>query len=299
VDSIARDRNFFSRFKERVQLGSGRDPGGRYFAILLEQVFYEIPDILPAVVFRLPRNRRFRATQAITEYYFLPGKRAADLAFLDANGNVLGLVEVKEEDQLTKRNTDQTRDYLSFVKKGRRQFSYVTKHLPAQASQKLLLSSKMMPTFYSDLYAGIKNALAQDRWDRCPVARMFCAYIEKQGVMYMDDDIDDYVLGLLLQQGNSGIRRAVSGQKVTAERLSQTPQLLATLMSNVEALGIEFHNKYRSLLGNRFSPRFAFYPMWNTEEVRDRLVEYTKPETPRADRYEKLSCLAPRLLQGW
>jgi hypothetical protein len=72
-------RSFFTRFKERLHQEGNKDPGGRYFSVLLEQVFHEVPDVLAKLLFPACRPRQFRHPRVQTDFPYDTG-RLADLA---------------------------------------------------------------------------------------------------------------------------------------------------------------------------------------------------------------------------
>jgi len=270
-------KSFFARFKEHVRKEGSKDPGGRYFSILLEQVFLETPEALAKSLFPTCRTSRFRHARVQTDFQYKP-ERLADLAFLDTEDRVIGLVEVKEEDQLGPGTGDQTQDYLSYVRNNSTPqapiyFAYVTKHLPSEKSNSALQKDGREPTYYSELYRDFSEYLKDPKQSqRSPVAQLFCKYLQEEGVVYrlLEPD-DDNVLRLLLRQGFGLGGTTGFGRDISAERLMQVPAFLGTLLSNVQAMGVEFHNRFRDQLGNRFAPRFAFYPWWEIKKVSKRL----------------------------
>lgn len=265
----AERRSFFVRFKKRLQQ-EGSDPGGRYFSVLLEQVFYEIPEVLCKSLFPTCRKGQFRHARVETDFQYAP-RRFADLAFFDLEDRTIGLVEVKEEDQLGPGTGDQTHDYLTYIKKNSTEkrpihFAYVTKHLPSDRSSLALRDAQLRPIYYSDLHNDLVKYLAEPQQrQRSPVTQLFCRYLQEEGVVYQPiSSEDENTLRLLLRQG-LGMR---GGKKdVTAERQMQVPTLLGTLLANVQAMGVEFHNRFKNELGNRFVPRFSFYPLWRKNNL--------------------------------
>lgn len=270
-------RSFFGRFKRRIQQEGTKDPGGRYFAILLEQIFSETPEVLAKLLFPTCQESKFRHAQVITEFRFQPD-RQADLAFLDAEDRVLGLVEVKEEDQLGPGTGEQTSDYLSYIKKTATPeapiyFSYVTKHLPSNKSSLQLEKNGVAPVYYNDIYYGLSKYLAISRQrNRSPMTKLFHQYLEEEGAVYQKlTSGQDDTLRLLLRQGLGLGNTFGLGNRMTADRLMQTPKLLDVLIGNVEAMSIEFHNGFKEHLGNRFQSKFRFRPYWNMEKLSKRL----------------------------
>jgi hypothetical protein len=217
------------------------------------------------MLFPTCRASQFRHARVETDFPYKSG-RLADLALLDPEDRTIALVEVKEEDQLGLGTGDQTYDYLSYIKKNSTQhkpihFAYVTKHLPSKSSSLALQKEGFKPTYYND-YNGLSKYLAEPRQrQQSPVAQLFCKYLQEEGVVYQALTLEDEnTLRLLLRQG-FGMRGMMGfGKDVTAERQMQVPTLLGTLLANVQAMGIEFHNRFKDHLGNRSVPKFAFYP---------------------------------------
>ena len=255
-----------------------------------------MPEALAKFLFPTCRASKFRNARVQTDFPYNPG-RLADLAFLDAEDRVIGLVEVKEEDQLGPGTGDQTQDYLSYVRKNSTQrapvhFAYVTKHLPSEKSSLVLQISGVKPTYYSELYDRFSKYLADPKLlQRSPVTQLFCRYLQEEGVVYqMLTPEDENTLRLLLRQG-FGMRGMTGfGKDVTAERQMQVPILLGTLLANVQAMGIEFHNRFKDQLGNRFVPKFAFYPAWQMKKVSKRLKD--------PDWYDEIDVIDPDLCDG-
>ena len=251
MSGIRAQENFFSRFKGRLKQADERDPGGRYFSTLLEEVFHEAPDALRDVLFPASRKADFQNAKVTTELKY-DGTRRADLAFLDEKDNVIGLIEVKEEDQMTAGSGDQTLAYLTFIKNAEQSgrsihFAYVTKHMPSNDSYSALLAHGMKPTFYSDIDYLLPKVLKKTgAWERSPVAQLFCKYLSEEGVVYHPLTAnEDSVLRLLVRQGLSLQGHTGFGKDKTSSRLVETPKLLSKLLSNAEAMGIGFHQKFR------------------------------------------------------
>ena len=148
-------------------------------------------------------------------------------------------------------------------------FAYVTKHLPSNESYLALQDYGYTPIFYNELYHSLSKILKRtEQWERSPVAQLFCKYLEEEGMVYQTLTRDDEsTLRLLLRQGFGLSGVTGFGKEMTAERLIQVPQLLGHLLSNVEAMGVEFHNRFKGHLGNRFMPKYGFYPTWQIERL--------------------------------
>ena len=145
--AVTDQASFFTRFKKRLTVATESDPGGRYFAVLLQQVFQESPDALRQILFPRSIKAKFSDARAFTERDHVETRRA-DLAFYDAQNNIIGLVEVKEDDQLAPLAGAQVDDYISYVKWEKEvnkrvvHFAFVTKHLPSRRSQEALARAK-------------------------------------------------------------------------------------------------------------------------------------------------------------
>ena len=162
----------------------------------------------------------------------------------------------------------------------------MTKHLPSTVSNLALEKSGVRPTYYGDLYSGFSKYLTDPQQrHRSPVVQLFCRYLEEEGIVYqLLTPEDDNTLRLLLRQG-LGMRGMTGfGKDVTAERQMEVPTLLGTLLTNVQAMGVEFHNRFKDHLGNRFVPKFAFYPSWRINKLSKEL-EYGGIRRNRSARY--------------
>ncbi|MDQ6867694.1 MAG: PD-(D/E)XK nuclease family protein [Pseudomonadota bacterium] len=236
--------SFFGRFRGWIRDNMGGDPGGRYFAILLAESFGEQPGAVSEVLF--PRRRNLAAVRAVPEYAYDDGRRA-DLGLFASDDKLVGLVEVKEDDQLVQGAANQLADYLSYAKKENVPFAYVTRHTPSEACMSLLRAHGQRPVYYSDLYRALELQTS-------PICQLFCKYLEEIGPVYKQLTPDDSdALRLLMRQVF-----AVGGAGPGQQGAFNAANVLLRLVSNVEALGIDFYRQYRHFFKIGFTPAFSF-----------------------------------------
>jgi hypothetical protein len=265
------DRTFFGRFKNRIKDETGQNPGGRYFSILLEQIFQEDPALFGSALFPNLQKSQLKTARVLPEYR-LANKRIADLALINDSNEPIALVEVKEEDQLGAHVDDQTQAYLKYILKARKskepiQFAYITKHLPLESTLKRLTEVNLKPIYYRDIHAALKDLLARDQSFGVPhpIAELFCRYLEEDGVTYREIE-DEQAIALFLRQASNP--KSTPGRLHTADRASNAARILDVLLGNSEVLGIEFHNTFREYFGNRFTPSFQIWNEFDEEAIR-------------------------------
>lgn len=280
--------SFFGRFRKRMLDETGDDPGGRYFSILLEAAFNEEPGVVGKALFPSTPSNRFLSARASTEEHYR-SRRYADLAVFSASGDVIGIVEVKEDDQLTKRNADQLRDYLSFSAERNVPFTYLTQHMPSLACGELLKAHAKSPMYYSDLYRALAALTVKQS---SPVVRFLLDYLLEFGPVYEPlNEADNPALRLLLRQAFSLVGRIGFGKEKTPEKVLMSARILGRLISNAESLGIDFRRSFRSHFGVRFATGYSFQPNWNIEKLK---ADITK----NGDDYEEIDLFDPTFCDG-
>lgn len=128
--------SFFTHIRAKLRERSGEDLGGRYLAIILEQVIGEDPAVLRAL-FPKMSDKQAEGCRARVEWSFKDieeQNRFADLSVFHGSA-LVGMVEIKENDHRSKGNRDQLARYRQYMRKRRRpiHFSYVTKHMPLRS----------------------------------------------------------------------------------------------------------------------------------------------------------------------
>jgi hypothetical protein len=175
---------------------------GRYFSVILRELARTEPEAFAALIrkagIKLPKQhmRSLSVGELTTdlEWSFHNNRRRADLAFyLDREHPIL-LIEIKDEDGLTKSNAAQLKDYVSFVHKtngrnsepeDRCHFLLLSRYIPREedASQIQRAKSKKLPV--RQLRHGQIHNILAGIGDR--VARMLCEYLEDVGMTYRND----------------------------------------------------------------------------------------------------------------
>jgi hypothetical protein len=197
------------------------------------------------------------------EWSFRNKRRRADLAFyLDREHPIL-LIEIKDEDGLTKSNAAHLKDYVSFVHKtngknskpeDRCHFLFLSRYIPREddASQMQLAKSKKLPV--RQLRHGQIHNILAGIGDR--VARMLCEYLEDVGMTYRND-IDlkkkdrkslHYMFNRLLGMS----RKEGLGHMAGASTVEAIPRLMETFFGNLAVLGNWVHAHNSPIFGHRF-----------------------------------------------
>jgi len=243
--------SFFGRFRNWIRDEARHDPGGRYFSMLLKAVWGEQPRAVSQVLFPDKRSEFFESARAEVEAAY-NGNRRADLGLYSADGQLVGLVEVKEDDQLAQGAESQLADYLSYAQEHTVPFAYVTKHTPSEACMSLLTAHGQRPVYYSDLYRALEVQTS-------PICQLFCKYLEEIGPMYkqLSAPDDSEALRLLMRQVF-----AVGGAGPGQEGAFNAENVRARLVTNVGALGVEFYRQFRNHFCINFPPLFDYYPNW-------------------------------------
>ncbi len=244
-----------------VRESRDQDPGGRYFSMLLEQVYNEAPDVMRRALLPGAPTAAFAGSLARTEWEYAPG-RIADLAVFGPGDVLLALIEVKEKDQNGLGGPAQLEDYLSFCDREGVRFSYVTKRSPSVECLDVLQGWGAKAVYYSDLYGAIYKQGSQ-----IPLVRLFCDYLKEERVAYQPLVEDDLMsLKLLLLRSNNMSGRGHGKMKVAA-RTSAAASILDLVVTNAEVLGSAFYMRHRACFGQRFVPDFHFRPEIDFERL--------------------------------
>jgi len=181
--------SFFSRFKQSL----GSDYGGRYYAAVMTECINSDPSLAEAI-FGWKFKESFKAT---VEWSF-PGvstNRRADIAILEESSQILlGLIEIKYEDELLDGIDKQLDDYLRIVKQEGIAFAYVTIYSPKPEHIEKLNALGGRHIYFSDIY----NAICRKR---SPIARMFAEFLREEMPVFEDMKNHDKALELLLVKG--------------------------------------------------------------------------------------------------
>ena len=289
-NDIASGQSFFRRFKNRLWDSHGSDPGGRYFAILLEQLFYEDKTVLREALFPTLKLSELIESRVSTEFP-LPNGRRADLAVHNRDDQLIALAEVKENDQLAAGVDEQTMAYLKYISNARKNrqpivFAYVTKHLPSRQSLEQLERYCSKPVFYRDIYSRLQSIFGRPHATiksmHFPVAQLLCRYLEEEGVIYRQLENERPITFLLRQSATGG--SAGLGKLHTAETVADVPKSLELLIANAEAIGIEFYDQFRAHFGNRFVPSLKVTPQFNDEALFKAIKK--RPDSDEIDIYK-------------
>ena len=255
---------------------------GRYFGIILAELARSEPDAFAAIIrkagIKLPKQHmQSLSAGELTidlEWCFLDKKRRADLAlYLDREYPIL-LIEIKDEDGLTKSNAAQLKDYVLFVEKanGRKStrehhchFLLLSRYIPRDddALQIEIAKTKKLPV--RQLLHGQIHKILAGKGDS--VARMLSEYLEDVGMTYRDDiDLNNkdrktvhYMFNRLL--GMSSLEGL--GGLAGAPTIEAIPRLMETFFGNLAVLGNWVYAPNSEVLGNRFRRNLYIHPDYN------------------------------------
>ena len=122
-------KNIFSRLKGLVK-AEGTDPGGRYMAMVLAEVFRDSPGFARQVLGIDHKDFEVELEGSVDGRTH---NRRADLVLQErATRNRIAMIEVKYEDGKTSGVEQQIRDYISQAKKKGFRFLLLSKSAPEQ-----------------------------------------------------------------------------------------------------------------------------------------------------------------------
>ena len=205
--------------------------------------------------------RRIRKGEAqfLVEHEFQKSpRRCADLAIL-LDGKPVLLVEVKEDDINSARNTAQISDYLRWMEKNTERYViHLSRYFPAKFKrfQKDSVLSRVADVRYSNLHA-LSSARANEPHN--VLSGMVQEYLEDIGVnSYQAIDLEKDAAALVFLGVQIGAFPHKHGfKRLKSRRNSQiAPQLLSTLLGNATALGGWLHSANVDLITQAPSARF-------------------------------------------
>jgi hypothetical protein len=248
-------------FFKSVKSWLNQDCGGRYVSCILQELLSAEPKIAIAIFGRAIDFTSVDVEVSLRRFWpYLRCERRADVALLDARGQIVALIEVKYEDQKSERNHAQISDYVRFCKNyGHPQpvpFAVVTKSSLPEKEERLIVANAAFARCisYRDIVRGIsQNNLCS------PVAKMVKEYFEEETLMF--NPVDKNALQLLMLRslnvsGSHGLGRQLSHYNV-----SNAPKALEAIISNTEIIGDHIYHNY---MPDKFSVRpitdFRFTP---------------------------------------
>lgn len=184
----------------------------------------------------------------------LKRERRADLALFDEQGRVVGLIEVKYEDQKSDRNHAQLDDYIKFSKAYHANpavpIIVVTKSpLPAPETKLIERNSKIVRCIsYGDIVRRL-----QERDFKSAVLKMVVEYFKEEAFMF--NPIETDALELLMINALNIRYGHGRGRKYTHFNVVNAPRALESLVTNTGIIGDQVHS-YMDGQRARPIPRF-------------------------------------------
>ncbi len=252
-------KNFFSRIKGLLK----HDYGGRYLAIVLKEVLEEDSVIASCLIGN--KNIKNDSYYVQVEWSFPDRNRIADLAIFDKISNeVIGLVEIKYEDEKSLGTDKQLDDYLDYCKIHKISFTYLTKNIPPKADFKKITNNYIS---YAKLVHRIENK------NKISYAgKMLCSFLREEGYVF-DNRIDETALLLLMVNSLSFTNRHGFGQLNTLKRVTKdVPAVFGAVLSNTSVLASRFYEDKAFEIFKK-SPRidYKFTPSFDIEKTQKRI----------------------------
>lgn len=274
-------------FFKSIKPWLNQDYGGRYVSAVLRELFLAEPGIASLLFGKSICPKNVELEVSLRRYWpHLRRERRADLALLDERGRVIGLVEVKYEDQKNDRNHAQLTDYIKFSK------SYhpnpgvpiivVTKSpLPAPESRFIQRNSKIARCIsYGDIVRRLR-----ERDFKSAVPSMVIDYFKEEAFMF--NPIENGALELLMINALNIRYDHGRGRKYTHFNVINAPRALESLITNTGIIGDKVHSY---MDGQRARPisRFRFVTQ----------IAPKKIELAKKDLSEYKEILASRISAG-
>lgn len=257
--AVAMTKSFFSRFKEHLSMNFG----GRYLAVVLQEVLLAEPRAIRALLPGLTGSFANRTFDVVADKYCFKGRngksRRADLAVL-VDDKCVGLVEIKDEDEPLE---GQLEDYLFHADSEGIPFTYLTKYRPPAAEIALVTCEPSgSHRLLAELYIAMK-ALSSAH----PVVDLLCRFMEEEGIMAYSSDINVDALTLLVVKGLHLQHNHGLGQQVSEANVAAVPDVWRQLLTNADVLGDRFFHDFRDFFNKRPSSAFGFNPTFNSKLV--------------------------------
>jgi len=270
-------------FFKSIKPWLNQDYSGRYVSAVLRELFLSDPKLASRLFRKSIRFKTVEQEVSLRSYWpHLKRERRADLALFDEQGRVVGLVEVKYEDQKNDRNHAQLDDYIKFSK------SYhanpgvpvivITKSpLPALETRLIERNSENIRCIsYGDI---VRRLQEQDFKSAIP--DMVIEYFKEEAFMF--NPIETDALELLMINALNIKYGHGRGRKYTHSNVVDAPRALESLVSNTGIIGDRAHS-FLDGQRTRPIPRFRFVPRIASSKVelaKKDLSEYREIQAAR------------------
>jgi hypothetical protein len=246
-------------FFKSIKTWLNQNYGGRYVSAVLRELFLSDPKIASRLFEKSISFKTAELEVSLRRYWpHLKRERRADLALFDEQGRIVGLVEVKYEDQKNDRNHAQLSDYIKFSKSyhanpGVPVIVLTKSPLPASETSLIERNSKIVSCIsYGDIVRRL-----QDQDFKSAVPSMVIEYFKEEAFMFNPIDAD--ALELLMINALNIRYGHGRGRKYTHSNVINAPRALESLITNTEIIGDRIHS---FMDGQRARPitRFRFFP---------------------------------------
>lgn len=285
-----------SSFFGTVKSWLSQDFGGRYFSLVLKEVITNNPKIMWILFPDLDKKKKYKIE---SEYFFygVTKRRRADLAILEIeSGVVVGLVEVKYDDERSEGVSAQLNDYIAICKNENIPFVYLLKNIMPKTEQNLLNKTKISKRvlYYSDLYQAIKSKHKPDH-----LTKMMLDFIGEETMIFENKISNNNLVALIMNA--CWVKHQHGLGKTFGKRLSESaPETLQALIVNMRLLSNRFHEEYGATnYTKRPTVNFRFKPMYNSSQG---AIEELKSEGCISADYVnggKLQCYSWYNIKNW
>jgi hypothetical protein len=236
---------------------------GRYLAFILAELFRKDPDAFIRVLNEAGINyTRRRGDSAIANHWPFPTKRRfADIAVLNAAGNPLVLIEIKDADITNENNAAQLDDYLEFIDEKKNQsvkFLFLSRSIPPENDELKLRTAKSKERVRSMFFRELHKPLRGSKI----FGQMLLDYLEDIDVAYRDRKPDpktiSYVTNLML---------GIGGRRATTEK--SVPEFFEIAFGNLSSMGQWIQNNNPKLFKQGFKRRLYVKPWHDVRGLQD------------------------------
>lgn len=240
--------------------------GGRYLAVILGEIIKEAPEI--AHLLWKDKDLHKRREYDVEEEWTFPNRRRADLSILSDQVLPIALLEVKDEDHKSDKNSAQLKDYVTYCKKNNIPFTYLTKHhLPER--------DREIATPYHLTYAGLGHSIDKIA-KKSPIVTMLYEYLKEEGFMF--NEIDDEALKLLIVKSTAFQHAHGHGRLNKNDRITViAPQTFSAILKNAAVISDRFYeDKGLNLFAQRPTVDYGFISYLDRKKA-DKLMKEDGP----------------------
>lgn len=259
---------FFKTIKEWLN----QDYGGRYVSCVLKELLMEEPKIANAIFKQKIDFTSVELEVSLRDYWpHLRNERRADITLLNVRGDIVGLIEIKYDDQKCERNHAQILDYIRFCKRYRPHspipFVVITK---SPIPEKEELQIKANKRFAGVLSYGDVVRKSRENNLQSPVSKMVEEYLREEAFMF--NPVDKDALQLLMHNSLNVRYNHGQGRQYTHYNVINAPKALENLIINTGIIGDRIHYLFKEQKARPIT-RFNFAP-----EILDEYISTAKKD---------------------